>query len=186
VYDRKGYKTAGQVIRILMDVVSKNGNLLLNIPVRGNGTIDEQEQAVVAEIGEWMKVNSEAVYATIPWKVFGEGPAIASADPLRAQGFNEGKIRLLAAEDFRFTQKDGFLYATFFGWPESKKVVIKSLAGQAFNNNQPGVVKLLGSDAVLKYEQGPDGLTVLLPDTAPGKNAWVLKISHAAGTAKNI
>ncbi|HSC38954.1 MAG TPA: alpha-L-fucosidase [Chitinophagaceae bacterium] len=186
VYDRKGYKTAGQVIRILMDVVSKNGNLLLNIPVRANGTIDELEQAVVAEIGEWMKINSEAVYGTMPWKVFGEGPAIASADPLKAQGFNEGKIRLLATEDFRFTQKDGFLYATFFGWPESKKVVIKSLAGQAFNDRGPGTVKLLGSDAVLTYEQGPDGLAVHLPDNAPGKNAYVLKISHAAGTAKNI
>ncbi len=186
VYDRKGYKTAGQVIRILMDVISKNGNLLLNIPVRANGTIDELEQAVVEEIGEWMKVHSEAVYDTVPWKVFGEGPAIANADPLRAQGFNEGKIRLLSTEDFRFTQKKGFLYATFFGWPESKKITIKSLAGQAFNDSTPGVIRLLGSDAALRYEQGAEGLTVYLPGSPAGKNAYVLKISNAAGTVKNI
>ncbi len=105
IYDNKRYKSAATVIQILMDVISKNGNLLLNIPVRGDGSIDELEMAIVKEVGDWMKINSEAVYATRPWKIFGEGPAIESAASLSAQGFTEGKSKPLGAEDFRFTTK---------------------------------------------------------------------------------
>ncbi|MBS1566809.1 MAG: alpha-L-fucosidase, partial [Bacteroidetes bacterium] len=179
VYDRKGYKTAGEVIRILMDVVSKNGNLLLNIPVRGDGTIDEQEKAVVEEIGAWMNMNGEAVYGTKPWTVFGEGPAIASADPLRAQGFNEGKIKLLGEKDVRYTGKNGFLYATFFGWPQSGTVTLQSLSGSS--TDASGLdVRLIGAGESLQSQQGLNGLTVKLPDAPPCKHAYVLKIKGAS------
>ncbi|WP_153798596.1 alpha-L-fucosidase [Foetidibacter luteolus] len=171
IYNSKGYKTAREVIGILVDVVSKNGNLLLNVPVRADGSIDELEMAVVKETGNWMKINSEAIYATRPWKIFGEGPAIATAAPLSAQGFNEGKNKPLGAEDFRFTSKGGAVYATFFGWPGSGKVVIKSMAAEKVS-----AVNLLGHNGTLQWNQTTDGLAVTLPEKPPCDNAYVLKI----------
>src|SRR5664279_3124631 len=99
LYESHGYKTAKTVVHTLIDVVSKNGNLLLNIPVRGDGTIDNDERKVVAGITDWMKINDEAIYSTRPWKIFGEGPAIEDVAPLKAQGFNEGKGKPFTAED---------------------------------------------------------------------------------------
>ena len=120
LYDRHGYKTATTVIHTLVDVVSKNGNLLLSVPVRGDGTIDEDERKVVEGIAAWMKINDEAIFSTRPWKIFGEGPAIESAAPLTAQGFNEGKGKPFTAEDIRFTRKGNTLYAFLLGWPGEK------------------------------------------------------------------
>lgn len=178
LYERNGYKSAKTVVQIMADVVSKNGNLLLNIPVRGNGTIDEKELAVVEEIGEWMAVNSEAIYATRPWKIFGEGPAIASAAPIQEQGFNEGKGKPLGAEDFRFTTKGNTLYAIFFGWPENGQVVAKTLgtASPQMKGKKIAKATLLGHKGSLDWKQESDGLTVKLPATAPCKNAYVLKL----------
>jgi alpha-L-fucosidase len=105
VYENKSYKSARTVIQTLADIVSKNGNLLLNIPVKGNGAIDEQEIAILEEIAAWMKVNAACIFDTRPWKVFGEGPAITDAAPLSAQGFNEGKGKPFGAADMRFTTK---------------------------------------------------------------------------------
>lgn len=171
IYDNKGYKSAETVVHTLMDIISKNGNLLLNIPVRGDGSIDELEMAVVKQVGNWMKINSEAVYATRPWKIFGEGPAIETAAPLNAQGFNEGKGKPLGAEDFRFTTKGNTLYATFFAWPDSRKVLIKSLASEKISN-----VRLLGHNENIQWQQTANGVAVDLPQQQPCNNAYVLKI----------
>lgn len=177
IYDNKGYKSAKTVIHTLADIVSKNGNLLLNIPVRGDGTIDSEERAVVEGIGAWVQVNSEAIYDTRPWKVFGEGPAIESAAPISAQGFNEGKGKPFGAEDFRFTTKGKTLYATMLGWPEGNTTLIKKLAAsdQAGRISQ---VSLLGNDK-LNFEQTASGLKIQLPEQAPGKDAFVFKIEGA-------
>ena len=118
VYDNHGYKTAKTVVQTLVDVVSKNGNLLLNIPVRGDGTIDDQERAIVEEIGAWIAINQEGIFGTRPWKVFGEGPASDNAAPISAQGFNEGKNKPFTAQDIRFTTKGNTLYAIAMGWPD--------------------------------------------------------------------
>ncbi|MGN6211077.1 alpha-L-fucosidase [Parafilimonas sp.] len=171
IYNDKRYKSAATVIQILMDVISKNGNLLLNIPVRGDGSIDELEIAIVKEVGDWLKINNEAVYATRPWKTFGEGPALDAAASLSSQGFTEGKSKPLGAEDFRFTTKENILYATFFAWPESKKVTIKTLAFEKISN-----VQLLGSKDNIQWQQTGDGLAVNLPQQQPCNNAYVLKI----------
>ncbi|MDE3144026.1 MAG: alpha-L-fucosidase [Bacteroidota bacterium] len=183
LYDHNGYKSAKTVIQILVDVVSKNGNLLLSIPVRGDGTIDSREQAVVEEIGKWMKVNSEAIYATHPWKIFGEGPAIASAAALSDQGFNEGKGKSLDAEDLRFTKKGDALYATFFGWPQTKNVLVKNLASGSLHISESKIanVRLLGYEGKLEWSQNTDGLLVKLPDEKPCDNAFVLKIEGVEG-----
>jgi alpha-L-fucosidase len=130
IYERGGYKSATTVLQTLVDVVSKNGSLLLNIPVRGDGTIDEKERAVVEAIADWMAVNAEAIFATRPWKVCGEGPQLRDAPPLSAQGFNEGKGKPFTAEDIRYTSRGGVLYAFVMTRPEGE-VTLASLAPSA-------------------------------------------------------
>jgi alpha-L-fucosidase len=176
VYDQDRYKSAKTVIQMLADIVSKNGNLLLNIPVRGNGTIDEKELKVVEEIGVWMAINSDAIYDTRPWKIFGEGPSAENANPINAQGFNEGKTKY-TAKDIRFTTKKGILYAIVLGWPEDGKVVIKSLSDRnPLHADKVKKVELLGNGKV-RFTPGAAGLTVMLPARKTSDIACVLKIN---------
>ncbi len=176
VYDNNKYKSAKTVIHTLCDVVSKNGNLMLSVPVRGDGSIDEKERAIVQDIAVWMQMNSEAIYDTRPWSVFGEGPATEGA-ALSAQGFNEGKGKPFTAADMRFTTKQKTLYAILMGWPEDRKAVIRSLAGKGKVTS----VRLLGHEGVLTFNQDANGLSMELPQQAPGKEAFVLKIEGAVG-----
>jgi alpha-L-fucosidase len=178
VYENKGYKSAQTVIQTLADIVSKNGNLLLNIPVKGNGTIDDQETAILEEIATWMKVNAECIFDTRPWKVFGEGPAISEAAKLSAQGFNEGKGKPFTAEDMRFTVKGDILYAIVFGWPDNGKVKIKSLSDG--NVLRPGAINKVAfvGGGELRFQRNGEALEVTLPENRPALTyANVLKIS---------
>ncbi len=177
LFDNNRYKSAKTVIHTLADVVSKNGNLLLNVPVRGDGTIDEKERKVVEEIAVWMQINGEGIYGTRPWTIYGEGPAIESAAPLSAQGFNEGKGKPFGSEDMRFTTKGKILYAIVFGWPKENKTLIKTIA---LNNSQKvSRVSLLGYHEALNFQQTKGGLQVIMPDQAGFQNAFVLKIDDA-------
>lgn len=163
IYDRDGYKTAKTVIQTLVDIVSKNGNLMLNIPVRGDGTIDEKEKKVVADIGSWMKANSESIYSTRPWKIFGEGPA--QEEKLSQQGFNEGKGKPFTHEDIRFVTKGNVLYATAMGWPPDGKLVIKSLAANSRHfPNEIQKVEWVPTGQSLTFERTGDGLVMALPE----------------------
>jgi alpha-L-fucosidase len=177
IFDNKHYKSAKTVVHTMVDIVSKNGNLLLNIPLRGDGTLDSEERAVVEGIGAWMQVNSEAIYGTRPWKVFGEGPATDSAAPINAQGFNEGKGKPFGAEDIRFTAKGKTLYATMLGWPAGNEALVKKL-GKSNQLGNISSVSLLGNDK-LSFEQTETGLKVKMPENAPCKDAFVLKIEGA-------
>jgi len=177
IFDNKGYKSAKIVVHTLVDIVSKNGNLLLNIPVRGDGTIDSEERSIVENVGAWMQVNGEAIYGTRPWKVFGEGPATDSAAPISAQGFNEGKGKPFGAEDIRFTVKGKMLYATLLGWPAGNETLIKKLT-TGDDAGKISKVSMLGNGD-LTFEQTTAGLKVKLPEQAPGKDAFVLKIEGA-------
>lgn len=114
-YNKDRYKSAEKVIRQLIDVVSKNGNLLLNIPMRGDGSFDDKALAIVENIGNWMSVNNEGIYATRPWKVFGEGPDAESIVALNAQGFNEGRIDKYTEKEIRYTTKGNTVYAFVMG-----------------------------------------------------------------------
>lgn len=180
IYDQHGYKSAKTVIHTLVDVVSKNGNLLVSVPVRGNGTIDDQERAIVEGIGAWMQVNGESIYGTRPWKIFGEGPAQEAAAALSAQGFNEGKGKPFGPEDIRYVTKGKTLYATALGWPTSGKLLLKSLAvGSPHYTGKVKQVELLGAPGRLKFEHTKDGLAVTLPAQQPNAIAYALKITPA-------
>jgi alpha-L-fucosidase len=163
---------------MLIDIVSKNGNLLLNIPVRGNGTIDELERAVVEEIGEWMAANSEAVYDTRPWKFFGEGPAMESLAALSGPGFNEGSNKPFGAADIRFTTKNDMVYATVLGWPENGQVLIKSIKKEGSNAYKAiSAVEMVGSGQKLKFSETNEGLLISLNEKPKLSYAFALKIS---------
>jgi alpha-L-fucosidase len=162
LYDNHGYKTSSTVIHTLADVVSKNGTFLLNIPVRADGTIDDQEVAIVQAIGKWMKVNGEAIYATRPWKVCGEGPSIDHPADLARQGFNESKIKL-GVDDIRFTTKGNALYAIVLGWP-TQPVTIKSFGKKAgLLDGSIASIKLVGSDEKIAWTQADDAVTIQAP-----------------------
>ena len=179
LYEQNGYKTAKTVIQTLVDIVSKNGNLMLNIPVRGDGSIDEKERKIVEEIGAWMKVNSESIYGTRPWEIFGEGPAQQTTSQLSGPGFNEGKGKSFTYEDIRFATKGDTLYATALGWPEDGKLVIKSLAtNNPLFPKQIQKVEWLPTKQSLSFERNENGLIVSLPAKAHDESAHtnVIKI----------
>ena len=177
-FEKHSYKSTKTVIQTLCDIVSKNGNLLLNIPVRGDGTIDDDELKVVQGIGDWMAVNRECIFSTRPWKIFGEGPASAGAK-LTAQGFNEGKGRPFTAEDVRFTQsKDGkTIYAIVLGGP-TNGVSLKSL-GKSAKRLATSIqkIELLGSKEKLKWTQADEALAISQPKNLPNNFAIVFIVS---------
>jgi len=176
LYDEDRYKSAETVVRMLVDIVSKNGNLLLNIPVRGDGTLDDKELRVLDGIEAWMRVNRESIVGSRPWRVFGEGPALEGA-ALSAEGFNEGKGRPFTAEDIRFTTRGGTLYAIALGWPEGGRLVVKSLAEGSPDAGEIRAVRLLGSPDELRWSRDREGLSVTLPATPPCDYAYAFEVS---------
>lgn len=171
-YKKGRYKDGATVIRMLVDVVSKNGNLLLNIPVRGNGSIDDKERKVLADIKAWMDINGESIYGTRVWEVFGEGPLAEASNPMNAQGFNEGQK--YSSKDVRYVQKKGKVYATIMAWPEEDTFCFK-----AFSKKECGrvtSVKLLGGGKV-KFVQKEEGLVITVPTERPNNIAPVFRIT---------
>jgi len=159
LYERGGYKSAHSVIQRLCDAVAKNGCLLLSIPLRGDGTIDDKEEQILADMAGWMTVNGEAIFATRPWRVYGEGPTSVTEGK-----FGEATTKPFTAADIRFTTKAGALYALAMDWPQGA-MTIKALATGA-----PGAVErveLLGSATPLAFTRGPEGLVITLPDRRP-------------------
>ena len=176
VFEQHRYKTAATVVRNLSDIVSKNGNLLLSIPVKGDGSLDSDELTVVEGITHWMGINRECIFDTRPWKVFGEGPASELA-PLRAQGFNEGKGKPFTADDVRFTTRDGVLYVIELGVP-TRELQVKALGKTPRLLDRPvESIGLLGSDEKLTWKQGDDSLAISAPHSAPSPEALVYKIA---------
>ena len=176
VFEQHRYKSAKTVIQTLADIVSKNGNLLLSVPVRADGTIDSDEVQIVEGIAAWMDKNSECIFDTRPWKVFGEGPAIESAAPLSNQGFNEGKGKPFTAHDVRFTQKGDTLYAIALGQP-TEPLKLKSLGKQSkLLDKQIGSVQLLGGDENITWSQNDDALLIDPPKQQLSDAAVVFKI----------
>jgi alpha-L-fucosidase len=173
LFDQHRYKTPETVIRMLCDIVSKNGNLLLNFPPRPDGTLDEDELSILKGISDWMAVNGEGIYGTRPWKIYGEGPAKVQ----KSGSFNEGKLTY-TAQDIRFTQsKDGqTLFAFALGWPDNRRLVVRSLAAAA---GKISSVALLGYTGPLDWQQTGEGLVVSLPAQKPCDLAYGLKITDS-------
>jgi alpha-L-fucosidase len=160
------------VIHSLIDIVSKNGNLMLNIPLKGDGTIDSDERAFLEAIATWIPRHGEAIYGTRPFSVFGEGPP----DVTDNSNFNERNQRAYTAEDIRFTQKGETVYAFAFVWPASGKLGIKTLArGSAALPKPIQRVELIGAGPVA-FAQETTGLTLTLPEKPPNPYAYAFII----------
>jgi alpha-L-fucosidase len=165
------YKTAAKVIELLTDIVSKNGNLLLNFPLPNSGELDPEEKVTLDGITKWMQVNSEGIYATRPFKVYGEGPS--TRVNAGNGGFNEDKRPPFSSEDIRFTTKGKTLYAFVFG-PPTADVLIKTLA----TGPKVKSVRALGDSNPIRFKQTEAGLTVSAP-TKPAEIATTYKIELA-------
>jgi alpha-L-fucosidase len=167
------YKQPGDVIGDLVDVVSKNGAMLLNVGPRADGSIPEGDQRILLEIGKWLAVNGEAVYGTRPWKVFGEGPTEV------AEGmFMDTKRGAFTGQDIRFTRRgQNTLYAIGLAWPE-KDLTIRSLGSDLkLYTGKIEAVELLGSKTPVAWSREAGGLKVKLPRAKPCAYAPALKIS---------
>jgi alpha-L-fucosidase len=174
VFDHHTYQKASFIIPFLVDIVSKNGNLLLNIPLPGNGELDSDELAFLQELADWQQVNSEAIKGTRPWSTFGEGP---STKPQEIPSYQLSKIKF-DHTDIRFTTKGDTLYAVALGWPTDGKILIKSLAeNSAKYPHRIKKVDLLGSKAELKWTQGAHGLDIQVPIDPPCKHAFSFRIA---------
>lgn len=178
VYQRNGYKSASTVAKLLVDIVSKNGNMLLNVPLRADGTPDEKELAILHEFGAWMKINKESIVGTRPWTIFGEGP-IADADiKINNQGFNDGQYTRAGSDEIRFTQTERYLYVSALAWPEDHTITVRSLAeGSKYFAGKISKVELLGYGKV-QFSRTRDALIVTLPDTPLNNIMPVLKIAR--------
>jgi alpha-L-fucosidase len=151
------YQPVSWTVHMLVDIVSKNGNLLLNVVLRPDGTLDPEVETMLHQLADWTAMNGEAIYGTRPWLVYGEGAVQA-----RGGAFRENMT--YTARDIRFTTKGKTLYAIALGWPDDGKLVIKSLARTADPaQNRIRKIEALGRSGRLKFEQTGDGLVVELP-----------------------
>jgi alpha-L-fucosidase len=170
------YKSPKFVVDMLVDVVSRNGNLLLNFPLPNSGMLDEDELRILSEITDWMKTNGEAIYATRPWKISGN---TAPAKTAAGTNFNEKDRKDLTVEDVRFTRKGDVLYAFVMGIPESQAVI--PLLGRSPTSPEKKIahVELLGSPGELQWQQSDEALKIRFPERPPGKHAIVFRIHGA-------
>jgi alpha-L-fucosidase len=171
------YKSPKRIVDMLCDIVSRNGNLLLNFPLNSAGVLDQQELAILGEFTEWMQLNSEGIFDSRPWKIAGEGPNLQSAKEAE-QVFNENARKDLTDQDVRFTTKGGVLYAYMMGWP-TYQATIRSLAtNTALKVGKIEAVELLGRGRI-DFQQTSAGLVLNVPQTAPCKHAVTFKIMGA-------
>lgn len=157
-FTHHNYVSAHSVLQRLVDVVSKNGNLLLNIPQRGDGSIDSDERQILTDIAAWITVNGEAIFDSRPWRVYGEGPTAVVSGM-----HGEGAARPWTGQDIRFTTRSGILYAFALDWPEDGRMVVRSLTPQQGRVER---VELLGGGA-LSFRQTAEGLVIDLPADRP-------------------
>jgi alpha-L-fucosidase len=168
------FRSPDSLVDQLVDIVSKNGCLLLNIGPRPDGTIPDEVQKILLEVGQWLTVNSEAIYGTRPWKIFGEGPT-----QVVGGSFKDTATQPYTSQDIRFTTRGQTLYAIALAWPADGKLVIKSLAsGSGLSPGKTSKIELLGSESSVKWLRTPQGLTVTLPSQRPSDYALALRIKQ--------
>ena len=162
----------GDLIELLVDIVSKNGNLLVNIGPRSDGTIPQEVQDVLREVGSWLKINGEAIYGTRPWKIYGEGPT-----KIVEGAFHDTDAQPFTEHDFRFTTKGAAVYACQLGWPVNGQALIHSLTAEQLGGRKIISVALLGATTRLSFASESSGLQIKLPAQGPGKYAHCFKIT---------
>ena len=168
-------KPTKDLIHVLVDIVSKNGVLLLNISPMANGTIPEEQQKVLLEIGDWLKTNGEAIYETRPWITFGEGPTKEPDGHFK--NHNAFSKLVYSNKDLRYTSKGNTIYATFFGWPDGNSVVLETFVkGVTTGDLKVNKVSLLGYDGDIKWEMKDNGLEISMPDEKINEMAIVFKL----------
>ncbi|KAA6464605.1 glycoside hydrolase [Acidobacteria bacterium AB60] len=176
-YNREArYKSPKYVIDMLVDIVSRNGNLLLNFPLPNSGQLDYEESVILEEITKWMAVNSEAIYGTRPWKIFGDGPVAGAPPAAGGTRFNESSRTDLTAEEVRFTTKGDTLYAFLMGWPQNLALIKPLATSSSLAPPKIRNVELLGFKGKLDWAQDEQGLTVKMPPEKPCEYAIALKI----------
>ncbi len=172
------YKSMDSIVDDLVDIVSKNGCLLLNIAPRPDGTIPEKQQQILLEIGRWLEVSGEAVYGTVPWKVYGEGPT-------RVVGgeFKDTDAQPFEGRDIRFTTKDDTLYAVALAWLGEEMLIQSLSTNLRLHPEEIGSVQLLGSEEPMKWSRDEAGLRVRMPELRPCNRAIALKITKGKPSA---
>lgn len=161
VFERKSYMKADAVIHRLCDVVAKNGNLLLSVPVRGDGTIDSEERAIVTAVGDWMERFGDAVHGTRPWHNFGDGPTEVVSGM-----FGECAAKPFTPRDIRFTTKSGDLFETTLGPPGDSITITALASGSQLANGRIDRIEVVGNDAPLNFRRDAAGLHIDVPDRA--------------------
>lgn len=170
-YDRDWkYRDAAWVIHTLVDVVSKNGNLLINVVQRPDGSLDAEAERILADMADWMRTNGESIYGTHPWVAYGEGPT-------RAQGGAFKEDFAFTAHDIRYAAKgEGTVYATLMGRPEGFEFLLRAFAKGPNDTAGIAKVRLLGAKGPVGWRQDAEGLHVSLPKGERSAIASVLRI----------
>ena len=173
-----GWKTVNTLVDNLVDRVSKNGMLLLNVGPKADGTIPEEARKLLLGIGDWLRINGEAIYDTTPWVIAGEGEDI---DDNEQQIYEKGSRE---AKGIRFTTKENNIYAICLDWPDKEELVIESLFVNEFPNEHVlGLYKdeiqnitMLGSNEEIVWTINEEGLVIQTPSVKPCQHAYVFKI----------
>jgi alpha-L-fucosidase len=165
-------KTSNEIIDALIDIVSKNGNLLLNIGPKPDGTISQEQVNVLLGIGDWLMINGEGIYGTRPWIVAEEGPTMTPAG-----SFTDNKPVQYTVKDIRFTSKGSTVYAFCLDVTTDKKIIIKSMALKADSSKKIKSIELLGSKEAIKWVQKEEMLVINAPKALPCKEAVTYKLN---------
>jgi alpha-L-fucosidase len=168
--DGEENKTPEQIVHDLIDIVSKNGTLLLNIGPKADGTITEEQTSVLLAIGEWLNINGDAIYGTRCWKKFGEGETKSTKG-----SFSDNAATAYTAQDIRFTTKGNDFYAIVLNWGE--ETLIRSLNSEAIADAKILNIQMLGSDEKIVWTQTDEGLKISFPKSKPCGFAYSFKIT---------
>ncbi|MGH9445519.1 MAG: alpha-L-fucosidase [Terriglobia bacterium] len=170
----ENYKSASEIIHEFVDIVSKNGNLLLNVGPKPDGTLPEEAVELFHGLGRWMEVNGSAIFGSRPWKVYAEGPTA-----LKGGSFGESaeKTMKFTSEDIRFTTKDGAIYAILMAWPEDEAKITSLGSKSPHAPGRISNVQILGAGGNLQWRQEPEALTIQVPGVKPCDYAYCFKIT---------